>query len=449
MRAAYTRLVLLFTLCAVIDVQSSQTQTRFSVPFHAKNSFVYRYMSTGEVRIASYQHPLDGRAMTDTFRLVQTPGLFPDYSQITRSADDRIVLFNRDAEWEEFYPASPPITDSLYLRRISNQSLDSSLCVVTRRFDTSIFNTRVKAFTCFVPDKREMMIADTFGLVRYISFKGWYDSVALSSCMIDGEHYNWDQRETNWMSLCVGNSYLFRNHNTTPQYRSFAITKDTVIDSRRYFYHTLEGWLREDQNGLYRIGYEGQEELFIPANASVGTIVIYRGLYWFVTNCDTYLFAGKDRKHLALRRFPRIDSDENVMTWTEEMGLTFAGWSARPTGMELVHANVCGYQWGTPVAVSRDIVYNNGFDLSQNFPNPFSHSTAISYKLAAHSHVKLEVHDLFGRKITTLVDEEKNAGEHTATFDLHRSTFDIHPGLYLLRLTTPTGSIARMMTLVR
>ena len=87
--------------------------------------------------------------------------------------------------------------------------------------------------------------------------------------------------------------------------------------------------------------------------------------------------------------------------------------------------------------------------LSQNFPNPFSQSTGISYRLFARSRVTLEVFDLFGRKVATLVDEEKEAGEHRATFDVRKSSIDIHSGLYFLRLSTPIGSTTQTMTLLR
>lgn len=83
--------------------------------------------------------------------------------------------------------------------------------------------------------------------------------------------------------------------------------------------------------------------------------------------------------------------------------------------------------------------------LSQNFPNPFSQSTAISYRLFDKTHVQLEVFDLFGRKVATLVDAEKEAGEYTAIMEVGRWDLDFHPGVYFYRLQTRTFSHTKVM----
>jgi hypothetical protein len=57
------------------------------------------------------------------------------------------------------------------------------------------------------------------------------------------------------------------------------------------------------------------------------------------------------------------------------------------------------------------------YSLSQNYPNPFNPTTNISYQLPASSFTTLKVYDLLGREIATLVNEQKSAGTHTATFN--------------------------------
>ena len=70
------------------------------------------------------------------------------------------------------------------------------------------------------------------------------------------------------------------------------------------------------------------------------------------------------------------------------------------------------------------------FALSQNYPNPFNPSTKISYQLPVEGLVRLEVYDIMGRTLTTLVNEEKPAGQFTATFDASKFT----SGIYFYRL---------------
>jgi hypothetical protein len=57
------------------------------------------------------------------------------------------------------------------------------------------------------------------------------------------------------------------------------------------------------------------------------------------------------------------------------------------------------------------------FSLSQNYPNPFNPSTMITYQIPTDGTVRLEVIDVMGRTLTTLVNEQKPAGHFTVPFD--------------------------------
>lgn len=57
------------------------------------------------------------------------------------------------------------------------------------------------------------------------------------------------------------------------------------------------------------------------------------------------------------------------------------------------------------------------FSVSQNYPNPFNPSTNIMYSVAKRSHVSLEVFNLLGQKVKTLVDVEMDAGSYPVTWD--------------------------------
>ncbi len=74
------------------------------------------------------------------------------------------------------------------------------------------------------------------------------------------------------------------------------------------------------------------------------------------------------------------------------------------------------------------------YALKQNFPNPFNPSTTIQYALPMATHVKLTVHDLLGRMVSTLVNDEQSAGWKEVRWDAG----SLASGVYFYRLQAGT-----------
>ncbi len=90
------------------------------------------------------------------------------------------------------------------------------------------------------------------------------------------------------------------------------------------------------------------------------------------------------------------------------------------------------------------------FVLDQNFPNPFNPITLIPYALPSESHVKVEIYNLLGRKIRTVVDARQEAGEHSALWDgLNESGTPMGSGVYFYKLTAGKTTLTKKMTLLR
>lgn len=88
--------------------------------------------------------------------------------------------------------------------------------------------------------------------------------------------------------------------------------------------------------------------------------------------------------------------------------------------------------------------------LAQNHPNPFNPVTVLEYSLPAAGPVTVAVYDLQGREIAVLVDEEQLAGGHAVNWDGKDSGGREAPsGVYLVRLRTAAGDVARKVTLAR
>ncbi len=85
------------------------------------------------------------------------------------------------------------------------------------------------------------------------------------------------------------------------------------------------------------------------------------------------------------------------------------------------------------------------FALEQNHPNPFNPSTKIGISLPREGQARLEVYNMLGQKVATLLDEQMQPGYYTVTFEAS----NLPSGVYLYRLVTPGGSLVRKMILMK
>lgn len=91
--------------------------------------------------------------------------------------------------------------------------------------------------------------------------------------------------------------------------------------------------------------------------------------------------------------------------------------------------------------------------LAQNYPNPFNPETVIRYTIArglGQAPVRLEVYNLLGQKINTLVQQAQPAGSYTVTWNGRSERGNPVPsGVYIYRLTAGNTVESRKMTLLR
>jgi hypothetical protein len=85
------------------------------------------------------------------------------------------------------------------------------------------------------------------------------------------------------------------------------------------------------------------------------------------------------------------------------------------------------------------------YKLHQNYPNPFNPATTIGYQLPVASEVKLEIYDMLGRKVQTLVNERQAAGYRSASFN----AASLASGVYFYKLQAGSYIETRKMMLVK
>lgn len=86
------------------------------------------------------------------------------------------------------------------------------------------------------------------------------------------------------------------------------------------------------------------------------------------------------------------------------------------------------------------------YALEQNYPNPFNPSTVIRYQLPTNSMVKLEVFDIVGRRVASLVNAEQSVGRYEVNFNAANLTSGVY--FYRLQATSPQGSYTKMMKML-
>ncbi|MBK6505177.1 MAG: VCBS repeat-containing protein [Ignavibacteria bacterium] len=83
-----------------------------------------------------------------------------------------------------------------------------------------------------------------------------------------------------------------------------------------------------------------------------------------------------------------------------------------------VNQSVTIIENGTLISVGENTIEQpQDFKLHQNFPNPFNPSTVINYELTSFSNVELKVYDILGNEVETLVNDLKQPGIHSVSFN--------------------------------
>jgi hypothetical protein len=85
------------------------------------------------------------------------------------------------------------------------------------------------------------------------------------------------------------------------------------------------------------------------------------------------------------------------------------------------------------------------FKLNQNYPNPFNPNTTISFRLNHSSDVRLQVFDISGGLVTTLIERRVSSGEHSVQFNAG----SLSSGTYVYRLEAGNKVETKTMTLIK
>jgi len=167
----------------------------------------------------------------------------------------------------------------------------------------------------------------------------------------------------------------------------------------------------------------------------------------FVSNPD--LFTGNDNDYMSERLHPN-DNGYTVMAET-----FFAAFMEAFVPTPTLFAATSHIQ--EPAAFSPPGPVPDEFELSQNYPNPFSSTgsrgvsgTTINFQLPVAGPVRLEIYDLLGRRVINLLEAPRDAGYHQIVWDGRNSAgIPVSPGPYFYLLRTGNFVKSMKMTVLR
>ncbi|NUN68539.1 MAG: T9SS type A sorting domain-containing protein [Bacteroidetes bacterium] len=183
-------------------------------------------------------------------------------------------------------------------------------------------------------------------------------------------------------------------------------------------------------------------QLPVPFNVPGGAFTpesVFVGIEWSATANDTFsLFcdsAGQGEK--AFRAWERLTG----------VGYTYQRFAEPSDFSWLLDADLwiaLLYKKGL-LSVERQTGIADRFTLTQNYPNPFNPSTAIAFTVPTSAHVVLDVYDMLGSRVATLVDERLDAGRYSSTF----TASSLPSGVYVYRLRAGSFTESKRMVLIK
>lgn len=103
-----------------------------------------------------------------------------------------------------------------------------------------------------------------------------------------------------------------------------------------------------------------------------------------------------------------------------------------------------------PTATDDNQIGIPSIEISQNYPNPFNPSTTIGYSVKEAANVQLEVYNIKGQKVKTLVNDYRTPGEYNVTWDGRNETDqEVNSGVYFYRIKSEDYSSAKKMILMK
>ncbi|MFC1568743.1 T9SS type A sorting domain-containing protein [bacterium] len=114
----------------------------------------------------------------------------------------------------------------------------------------------------------------------------------------------------------------------------------------------------------------------------------------------------------------------------------------------MISTIVAGTVYNNPnvgVDVEHESTIPSGFRLFQNYPNPFNAGTQICFEIPSRSHVRINILNVQGQLVKSVINKLLPTGKHTISFDAS----DLPSGIYFIHMKTKVFSEFTKMILLK
>ncbi len=207
-------------------------------------------------------------------------------------------------------------------------------------------------------------------------------------------------------------------------------------------------------DGIGDINHDGYDDFAVGAHRydfsssfmrNRGNVYVYSGMNGSLI--QELKSSAMEQRGIAVRGLGDIDGDNNPdfaigAIWVNKVG--------DPSSQYRGAVSVYKCPFETDVADLIDNSLPDDFKLDQNYPNPFNPETVLEYSLASGSEVQLEIYNVVGQKVRTLVSETASAGTYRIVWD-GRNDADqrVSTGMYLYRLSVDGFVKTKKMLLLK
>ena len=138
--------------------------------------------------------------------------------------------------------------------------------------------------------------------------------------------------------------------------------------------------------------------------------------------------------------FMHLESGSQFVDAGTDVGLPYNG----------IAPDIGAFETSGPTIVNNKEIVPALFKLSQNYPNPFNPSTTFNIEIPHSSRVEIAVYNILGKKVRTLLSEEKSAGSYTVLWNgLADDNTTAPSGIYFFRMLTEKFSAIRKIIMMK